>query len=713
MSETKIVRTICFDSHSKCGVLLHVKDNKIIKVEGDPDHPCSKGTLCCKAFSAAQIHEHPDRLKYPMRRVGQRGSGQWERISWDEALDEIEGKVRYYTEKYGSGSIMVSKGTGRGSNHFHTRFNESIGNPGRGLSPAHVCLMPNLLPAIFTYGYFCYIESADVVNSRCMTIWGINPTTSWSGVFGRQLLEAKRRGAKLIVIDPRFIDVAAKADLWLQIKPGTDAALAFALTKIIIDEELYDKEFVEKWCLGFEELKASVQEWTPEKTEEVTWIPKEKIIQAARMIATNRPTNVTPSLGPGIHENGMQNGRAIMNLFGILGDLDVPGGLLQNRHWDVMLDPKITMTDRSRLHLLPGSDEKPFCTMGGSISWPKATFDKMKRHDIKMLISIANDPPMCFENTGEVVEAIAQLEYHVVKDYFPNSITHMADLILPSSHWSERDGEFDEELYADPCPVVIPQKAVDPPGECWCDWEFFLAFGKRIKPEWWPWNDVHDMWHFRLKEFYGIDETWEELVKHAYYVPDERVYKKYEKGLSRKDGEIGFNTDSHKVELKCDAFAGFGYSEIPSYFAPSIYDTDAVTEKEFPLLLITGGRLYPYYHSAFTNIPMQRALSPDPYIEIHPDAAKARGITDGEWVTVKAPYNREITVKAVLTKGIDPRVAHIPRPGWKDACKELGLEGYSYDKANPNVLIPAEPSDEYYGTPPMRSWRCEVIRKER
>ena len=193
---TKVVRTICFDSHSKCGVLVHVDGNKIVKVEGDPNHPVSRGMVCCKALSAAQIHDHPERLKYPMRRVGPRGSGKWERITWDEALDEMEAKIREIIGKYGKGAFIIGQGTGRGSNHWHMRCNASFGLPGWGLVPTHVCLMPNLLPTMFTYGYFAFIDSADVRRANTIVEWGINPLTAWPGLQATQLLDAKARGGQ-------------------------------------------------------------------------------------------------------------------------------------------------------------------------------------------------------------------------------------------------------------------------------------------------------------------------------------------------------------------------------------------------------------------------------------------------------------------------------------------------------------------------------------
>ena len=712
----KIVRTICFDSHSKCGVLLHIKDNQIIKVEGDPNHPVSKGAICCKALSAQQIHAHPDRLKYPMKRVGPRGSNQWERISWKEAMDTIESNIRRINEKYGRGSFIIGQGTGRGSNHWHMRAQASFGLSGWGTAPDHVCLMPNLLPAMFTYGYFCYIDSADVANANTIVEWGINPFTAWSGLQGPHLIEAKARGAKLIVIDPRFTDLAAKADIWLQLKPGTDGALALGLMNVIISEGIYDKEFVDKWTLGFDKLAERVKEYPPERVSEITWIPEQKLIDAARTMANNRPTNFTPSLGTCMHSNGMQNGRAIACLFGILGDIDAKGGTLSNRFWDVMLDPEISKLDPAEFNKILGDETKPLLSRMAAQPWPDAIWRAIhtgKPYPVKGMGFVADDAPMAYENSQTILNALSELEFVFIKDYFITpTAAQVADLVLPTAHWSERESA-DEELYSDPCPVVIPQKAVEPPGEAWCDWQFWLELGKRFKPEWWPWKDVREMWQWRLKTFYDIDLPWEDLAKQGYFVTyggEKRVYKKYEKGLERPDGQFGFRTPSGRIELYCEAWGEFGYDPLPDYIPPTIYSNEA-QERQFPFILMTGSRLYPFYHSAWTQIPMQREIEPDPFFEIHPDAAKKEGIKEGDWVFIESPNGR-IRGKARLTKGLDARCIHVPRPGWRDACQELGLEGYGTLGANINVLIPAEPSDPQFGTPAMRSTRCRLIKIE-
>lgn len=719
--QTDVIRTTCFDCHSKCGILVHVKDNQIVKVEGDPNHPVSRGMLCCKAFSAQEIHAHPDRLTYPLKRKGSRGSGEWERISWDEAYDTIYSEMIRIIDNFGAASFLVSQGTGRGTNHWHFRFDKTIGTGGFCLAPTHVCLMPNLLPTLHTFGFYSFIDAADLLNGSCCVMWGINTFTSWAGVAGHRVLEAQRKGCKLIVVDPRYTELASKADIWLQPKPGSDSALALALIHIVVKEELYDQDFVEKWTYGFDEMAASVEEYTPEWASEITWIPAEKIYAAARMMASCRPTNVTSSLGSSVHENGMHTGRAIANLMGILGDLDAKGGNQSNKSWDVMLDHEITLLSEETIEnikKLPGLDEKPFLAMAGQ-AWPHAVWENAKKRDnaprpVKGIITIANDIPMCYEEAELSMDALSNLEFICVKDYFMNAMSHIADIVLPSSHWSEREGQHDEELLPEPCPFVMPQKAVDPPGECIDDWEFLLRLGKRFNAEEWPWENTREMHQWRLKTFYDVDKPWDELLKDPYIVTyggDKRVYKKYEQGLERPDGQPGFRTPTGRVELYNKTYEHFGYGPLPKWQTPSVYDNDAMAN-DYPLYLMSGGRVYPYYHSAWTNISSQRELAKDPYVELNPEAAKNRGINDGDWVEVSAPGDKKIIAKAVVTKAIDARCAHLPRPGWKHSCKELGLKGYGYTEANPNVLMPGNPSDGTYGTPPYRSWRCEIKKVE-
>lgn len=228
----KKVRTVCFDCHSKCGVILTVNDNdEIVRVEGDKNNPVNDGILCVKAFSAQEIHAHPDRLKYPLKRAGKRGEGKWERITWDEALDIIEKKIRETIEEYGPQSVIISQGTGRGSNHFLDRLNNTWNGGGK-VWPTHVCLLPNLAQTHVTYGrMFHPHEACDYRNAGSIVMWGTNPIRSrqYSGL---RIMDAKRNGSRVVVVDPVFRDIAAKADL-VPVRPGTDGALALGLTNLM------------------------------------------------------------------------------------------------------------------------------------------------------------------------------------------------------------------------------------------------------------------------------------------------------------------------------------------------------------------------------------------------------------------------------------------------------------------------------------------------
>ena len=238
----KKVRTVCFDCHSKCGVILTVNDNnEIVRVEGDKDCPVNDGILCVKAFSAQEIHSHPDRLKYPMKRktwsvdephTENRGKDEWERITWDEAIDLIEAKMRKVIDEYGPQSIIISQGTGRGSNHFLDRLNNSWNGGGK-VWPTHVCLLPNLAQTHVTWGrMFHPHEACDYRNAGSIVMWGTNPIRSrqYSGL---RIMDAKRNGAHVVVVDPVFRDIGAKADLWVPVRPGTDGALAMGLTNLM------------------------------------------------------------------------------------------------------------------------------------------------------------------------------------------------------------------------------------------------------------------------------------------------------------------------------------------------------------------------------------------------------------------------------------------------------------------------------------------------
>ena len=235
----KKTRTVCVTCHARCEAIVYSEKNKILKIEGDKKNPHSKGMFCGSGLSQRFIHEDQRRVIYPMKRVGPRGSGEWERISWDEAMDTIAQKSLETKAKYGPQAIVTGQGTGRTTNHWHCRLNSTLGINGWSLVPTHVCLMPHIIPHALTLGVFS-AGGSDWENANTMVCWGVSPTglrTSTKAVF-----DSQAKGSKLIVIDVRFTDLAKNADIFLRPRPGTDGALALGFMNIIIDEGLYDKD---------------------------------------------------------------------------------------------------------------------------------------------------------------------------------------------------------------------------------------------------------------------------------------------------------------------------------------------------------------------------------------------------------------------------------------------------------------------------------------
>lgn len=804
------VRTTCFDCHSKCGVILTVNDdNEIVRVEGDKNNPVNDGILCVKAFSAQEIHSHPDRLKYPMKRktwsvdephTENRGKDEWERITWDEALDLIEAKMRKIIDEYGPESIIISQGTGRGSNHFLDRLNNSWNGGGK-MWPTHVCLLPNLAQTHVTWGrMFHPHEACDYRNAGSIVMWGTNPIRSrqYSGL---RIMDAKRNGAHVVVVDPVFRDIGAKADLWVPVRPGTDGALALCLTNLMFESgkfmkahdmlcrwtnapflvdadtmmmvreadlveggndehyivwdektgkpaswapeyEKFDHEGVEPALMGEYELtlkdgtkkifktaletyRGQVTEWTVEKTAAVTWTPKEKILQMFDIITNptdDKPSLLTAYLGACMMtSNALQSGRAITILQLLLNPpIDDKGGIYFNTFWEFMLDPKITAYDRVPEKLRLGYDKHPMYTqVYGKANIPNDVWESMLTGEpwpVKAMISVANDPLGCFEDTNKIHKALLSpiLEMNVDMDYFMHPGNEIADIVLPAAHWSERVGVFDEELYPEPCPFVVPQKAVTPPGECWDDWDFQRELGKRFAPDLWPWKSSEEMQLWRLNEFHlkpnGKEPItdYEEAAKIGYFIEyggKNRVTRQHEKGL------VKFMTPTMRIEVFSEQMPSYGYdSPLPSYSEPaeSPYSTPDLY-KEYDLCLTTGARDYAFYHSAWTNIAHQRILEPWPYIEINEEDARERQISEGEWLWVESPRGK-IQAKARISKGVIKGAASMCRPNYKHACKELNLPGFSWDKGNPNILTTAEGSDPGFGAAPMRSLLCKITK---
>ncbi|SPF46665.1 conserved hypothetical protein [Syntrophobacter sp. SbD1] len=296
MSGDKVLKSACRMCHGGCGVLVHLRDEKVIKIEGDPDSPISRGMICAKGLASIDHLYHPDRIIHPVKRIGERGEGKWERITWDEAYEILTAKIKDIRNVYGPESIAVAHGTGRYYFPHVVRFTHALGSPNWIEPGTAQCFIPRIIVSCLTYGDLIISDYGygSNVYPECLLCWGKHPYVS--GPDAESQFSVRRflsKGKKLIVVDPRETHMAKMADIWLPVRPGTDEALALAFNHVIIEESLYDKKFVQEWTVGFEELKERVHPCTPEWAAEITWVSADKIRAAARMYATSKPAALT------------------------------------------------------------------------------------------------------------------------------------------------------------------------------------------------------------------------------------------------------------------------------------------------------------------------------------------------------------------------------------------------------------------------------------
>ncbi|MEM3453333.1 MAG: molybdopterin-dependent oxidoreductase, partial [Candidatus Hadarchaeum sp.] len=318
IGDSRVIKTVCRICSGECGLDVYVHDGKIVKVEGMKEHPINRGEICPKAEAAIDYVYSPDRLKYPLKRDGD----SWKRISWDEALTTIAQELTRIKKEYGSRALAVYLGQGIDyyeNKWYARRFCDVYGTPGY-YSVDSMCYRARVIAHRLTYGA---MSVADQENSKCILMWARN---EYNAILPRakKALKALENGAKLIVVDPVRTFFAKRADIHLRPRPGTDCALALAMLNIIISEGLYDKEFVERWTVGFEKLAEHVKKYPPEKVEEITWVKADDMVKAARLYASTKPACINQGNSIDLQANGVQTSRALAIMQAITGNLDVP-----------------------------------------------------------------------------------------------------------------------------------------------------------------------------------------------------------------------------------------------------------------------------------------------------------------------------------------------------------------------------------------------------
>jgi anaerobic selenocysteine-containing dehydrogenase len=717
----KIVRTVCDSCMCQCGCLVHVKDGRAKKLEGNPDHPASRGFMCPKGLSTLQTVYHPDRIIYPLKRTGDRGEGKWQRVSWDEALDDISERILKVKEVYGPESILYSFGTYPAKNGIagYVGLMGALDSPGSLAPNCHYCYTPHIIGCTLTGGmvYDCEMGCPDFKESQLVVLWGWNPAASFPS-FAKQILDAQKQGTKLLVINPQFTEFASKADLWLQPRPATDAALALGMINIIIEERLYDQDFVDKWCVGFDELRQRAREYTPDRVEEITWVPKDKIIEAARLYSATRPSHLHTHNGTTYATNVVQTSRAIAILPALTGNIDVRGG---NVFTMLNYPPVLTyMNMRQSLRPSAVSEDKQlgserFPLLAGSKSLrgyahPPMVYQAMltgKPYPIKAYICTTNNL-ISFEAGRSVAEALAQLDLLVVPDFFMTPTAEMADYILPPATWLEREDVVDSFGYYGY--VCARPKAIEPVGECRDDDEVAFELLKKMNLKY-PIPGVDSNRNLMNYQLRGLGIDFDEFCRReiVFGTINER---RYETGELRKDGKPGFNTPSGKVELYSEHLKEIGQDPLPSHKESyeSLVNTPEIA-KDYPLILIGGSRHIASFNTAGHNLPWLRELLPHPVIEIHRDTAKELGIEENDWVWIETPRGSgRVKQKAHLTFGIHHKVVHAQSLWWYP--EESDREKRWYQPNINTVMSWDAPYDPICGATLLKGGLCTIYKAD-
>jgi len=673
----EIRRSICdMCCIGRCGIEVFVKDGRATRVQPFKDYPL--GPLCVKGNSILFQLYHPDRLRYPMKRTNPKGSqsAAWKRISWDEALDTVAAKLSEIKRKYGSEKVLFYAGDPKDAVRPNLqRLALKFGSPNYG-TESSVCHRATVLATSLNGAGSIGLTPA----TKAVIIWAHNPAWAMAREM-EELVSARERGVRIIDVDPRLAPTTRLADIHLQLRPGTDGALALGMSRVIIDERLYDEEFVLNWTQGFREFSDYVQQFTPENVETITGVPAEKLVAAARLYASHKPTGWITSAASTVHHwNGCQNHRAISAMTALTGAVAVPGlepsiprlSLRDISEWRALLPP---LRDK-RVDLADFPVWEQFMEEIQVNRMP----EYVKEGSLRAGLFVGCNFRMWPQN-HLYAGAISDMEFTAGADFWLTPTMEFMDIVLPAATSLERLGP----VAIAGRNVFLPQPVVPPVGEARGDMEWMWDLAKRMDMGADFWNgDVMATLDWQLEPL-GIRAV--DLMKEpkGMVIPPPATKKP-------SSAKPGFRTPSGKFELKSTVLEAAGFDGLPAYREPPEGPVAAPElAKKFPLVFNTGSREPMYTHSRHRNNPRLRELQPDPKVDINPEDAQTRGIKQGEDAMVETPAGR-ITVKANITNLAQPGVVHVYH-GWA--------------QADVNTIL-ARTLDPISGFPAFKSQFCQV-----
>jgi cysteine desulfurase NifS len=684
---------------------------KIDRVEPDAGR---NGITCLIGEHSRDIVYNENRLKYPMKRTGKKGTYDFERISWDEAYEIIVDNLESTKEQYGAEATAIY--TGRGS--FELANCDVYQPEGVEISSASSVLFPFGSPNTLGVGALCYVSYAmiapdvtfggmyhkmysDIENAEMVVVWGSNPATDSPPSHFRRIQEAQARGAKIVVIDPRRTAVAKMDNAeWAPIRPGTDGALALGMCNILIREELYDADFVENRTVGFEEFSRYAQQFRPEIVEDITGVPADTVVRLAREMAS--ASGVAPVMYTGLEytSSGVQNIRATFVLWALAGQFDVPGGRCFSMPQNMFPKNRDGLVPNPAISKALGRDRFPvYSSYRGeshAIALPESVLNG-KPYKIRSLIIQGGSIITAWPGPEIWRKTLSELDFLVCIDRQMTADAAYADVVLPASTMYEINS------YMQYGPLFrIRDKVIEPMGESRSDYFIMAELAERL-----GYGHLYPQTEAELLEYIlkGSGFTPEDVRKNGGEVKIKTVpmeYKKWEKGLLRKDGKPGFETPSGKFEIASSILEEHGYDPLPRYVEPE-EGPESTPElyEEFPLIFNSGARVKTDFRSQHHGVESLTKKRPEPTVMINTKDAEERNIENGDEVYTATSRGR-VKMRAIVTGDIIPGCIDANMGGGGPVGPE------AWRQCNINDLTDPENYDPISGFPVYKALLCDV-----
>ncbi|MGI9477371.1 MAG: molybdopterin-containing oxidoreductase family protein [Hyphomicrobiaceae bacterium] len=790
------IRGFCGLCIARCGTIATVEDGRFTRLDPDPDHPTG-AAICAKGRAAPELVYAKERLTRPLRRKSPKGvaNPEWEEISWEEALSGIASKMREIAAKHGPEAVAFShpspSTTAIGdSAPFLRRLMNAFGSPNLAWT-LDLCGWGRGFATRYAYGLGAVATGgtggamADIARSGCLILWGYNPSMSRL-THATATVEALKRGMKLIVIDPRNVGLANKADVWLRVRPGTDGALALGLANVLIERGWFDESFIRSWSNGpllvrsdtgrllresdlgvprsdgrfvawdtsrdgptpfdptsgtyigacehlalrgsyrvdtpsgaiecrpvFDHYAELCRQYPADVIDATCWLPKDQLEEAARLIWHARPTSYYAWSGHEQHANTTENARAISLLYALTGSFDEPGG---NVRLPGVESPSITGEDlpaAKQMAPAVGVEERPL----GPARWNNvSTLDFYRAvldgapYPVRGMINFGANLLLAQSDPDRGRKAFAALDFYAHADLFMSPTAEQADIVLPIASCFEREAlkigfEIDETTQSH---VQFRQAVARPPGEARPDIDviFELAMKLGLGEHFWN-GDVEAAYRHQLGPS-GVSLEDLRANPGGLHVPLTTEHRQHAE-LDAEGHAVGFPTPSRKIEFWSEPFLDHGHAALPAFVEPSLGPmANPDLAARFPLVL-TCAKPSLFCQTQHRALPSLRKRAPHPEVEVHPEAARDRGITAGAWVMVTTPAGG-MRARAKLNEHLDPRVV-VGEHGWWQACDELGLSGYdpfSNEGSNFNRTVDPSVRDPVSGTPGHRANLCQL-----